>query len=111
MFFYAKSLTLHAFQPQKSARNRSILPSWIALAIGNISLRCSVSACSACSPSSNGLVKGTKSGKLIGRPSIPEGQRDAIRAAYARKEGGYRTLAKRFGVAVMTVRKCVEMLP
>jgi DNA invertase Pin-like site-specific DNA recombinase len=52
-------------------------------------------------------AKGTKSGKPIGRPSLPEGTRRAIREAYARKEGGYGTLAKRFGVAIMTVRKCL----
>jgi DNA invertase Pin-like site-specific DNA recombinase len=51
--------------------------------------------------------RGTRSGKAIGRPTIPPGTRDAICAAYARGEGGYRTLAKQFGVAVMTVRKCV----
>jgi DNA invertase Pin-like site-specific DNA recombinase len=52
-------------------------------------------------------AKGTKSGKPIGRPAIPPGTRQAIREAYARKEGGYRTIAKNFGVAVMTVRKCL----
>jgi len=53
-------------------------------------------------------AKGTKSGKAIGRPELPEAKREAIRLAYARKEGGYRTLAKRFGVAVMTVRKAAH---
>jgi DNA invertase Pin-like site-specific DNA recombinase len=52
--------------------------------------------------------KGTKSGKAIGRPELPEAIREAIRLAYERKEGGYRTLAKRFGVAVMTVRKATS---
>jgi DNA invertase Pin-like site-specific DNA recombinase len=52
--------------------------------------------------------KGTKSGKPIGRPELPEAIREAIRLAYERKEGGYRTLAKRFGVAVMTVRKATS---
>jgi DNA invertase Pin-like site-specific DNA recombinase len=53
-------------------------------------------------------AKGTKFGKAIGRPELPEAKREAIRLAYARKEGGYRTLAKRFGVAVMTVRKAAH---
>jgi DNA invertase Pin-like site-specific DNA recombinase len=52
-------------------------------------------------------AKGTKSGRAIGRPPLPEGQCQAIRAAYAKGDGGYRTIAKRFGVSVMTVRKCV----
>jgi len=56
-------------------------------------------------------AKGTRSGKAIGRPSIPPGTRDAIRVAYARGDGGYRTIAKNFGVAVMTVRKCLAALP
>jgi DNA invertase Pin-like site-specific DNA recombinase len=52
-------------------------------------------------------AKGTRSGKAIGRPAIKPGVRTAIREAYARGDGGYRTLAKQFGVAVMTVRKCL----
>jgi DNA invertase Pin-like site-specific DNA recombinase len=52
-------------------------------------------------------AKGTRSGKAIGRPQIKPGVRAAIREAYARGDGGYRTLAKQFGVAVMTVRKCL----
>ena len=52
-------------------------------------------------------AKGTKSGKAIGRPELPEAKRKAIRLAYERKQGSYRTLAKRFGVAVMTVQKAV----
>jgi DNA invertase Pin-like site-specific DNA recombinase len=51
--------------------------------------------------------KGTKSGKAIGRPPVKPGVRAAIREAYARGDGGYRTIAKQFGVAVMTVRKCL----
>jgi len=53
-------------------------------------------------------AKGTKSGKAIGRPELPEAKREAIRLAYERKEGSYRTLAKRFEVAVMTVRKAIH---
>jgi DNA invertase Pin-like site-specific DNA recombinase len=49
-------------------------------------------------------VKGTRSGKAIGRPGLSEGVRDAIKAAYVAKEGGYRTLAKRFGVSTEAVR-------
>jgi DNA invertase Pin-like site-specific DNA recombinase len=53
-------------------------------------------------------AKGTKSGKAIGRPELPEAKQKAIRLAYARKEGSYRALAKRFGVAVMTVQKAIN---
>ena len=52
-------------------------------------------------------ARGTRSGKAIGRPQIKPGVRTAIREAYARGDGGYRTIAKQFGVAVMTVRKCL----
>jgi DNA invertase Pin-like site-specific DNA recombinase len=51
--------------------------------------------------------KGTKSGKAIGRPELAQAKQEAIRLAYERKEGSYRALAKRFGVAVMTVQKAV----
>jgi DNA invertase Pin-like site-specific DNA recombinase len=51
--------------------------------------------------------KGTKSGKAIGRPELAQAKQEAIRLAYARKEGSYRALAKRFGVAIMTVQKAV----
>jgi DNA invertase Pin-like site-specific DNA recombinase len=53
-------------------------------------------------------AKGTKSGKPFGRPTTPPGTRTAIREAYARGDGSYRTIAKNFGVAVMTVRKCLS---
>jgi DNA invertase Pin-like site-specific DNA recombinase len=53
-------------------------------------------------------AKGTKSGRAIGRPPVKPGVRTAIREAYARGDGGYRTIAKQFGVAVMTVRKCIS---
>jgi DNA invertase Pin-like site-specific DNA recombinase len=49
-------------------------------------------------------IKGTKSGRPFGRPPIPPGTRAAIREAYKRGDGGYRTVAKQFGVAVETVR-------
>lgn len=52
--------------------------------------------------------RGTRSGKRIGRPTIPPAVADAIRVAYARGDGGYRTIAKKFGVAVMTVRKALN---
>jgi DNA invertase Pin-like site-specific DNA recombinase len=52
-------------------------------------------------------AKGTKSGRAIGRPPVKPGVRTAICEAYARGDGGYRTIAKQFGVAVMTVRKCL----
>jgi DNA invertase Pin-like site-specific DNA recombinase len=52
-------------------------------------------------------AKGTKSGRAIGRPQIKPAVAQAIREAYARGDGGYRTIARQFGVAVMTVRKCL----
>ena len=51
--------------------------------------------------------KGTKSGKPIGRPAIKPAIAHAVREAYARGDGGYRTIAKQLGVAVMTVRKSI----
>jgi DNA invertase Pin-like site-specific DNA recombinase len=56
-------------------------------------------------------AKGTKSGRAIGRPPVKPGVRTAIREAYARGDGGYRTIAKQFGVATMTVRKCIAAQP
>jgi DNA invertase Pin-like site-specific DNA recombinase len=50
-------------------------------------------------------VKGTKSGKPIGRPAIPDAMRQAIRNAYASDGVGMRTVAKRFNVSVETVRR------
>jgi DNA invertase Pin-like site-specific DNA recombinase len=51
--------------------------------------------------------KGTKSGKPIGRPEVKPAIREAICTAYAKRGGGLRPIAKQFGVAVMTVRKCL----
>jgi DNA invertase Pin-like site-specific DNA recombinase len=53
-------------------------------------------------------VQGTKSGKAIGRPSLPEGTRQAIRSAY--KAGGIslRGVAKKFGVSSETVRRVIS---
>lgn len=50
-------------------------------------------------------AKGTKSGKPIGRPAIPEAMRQAIRHAYAEDGVGMRTVAKRYNVSVETVRR------
>jgi DNA invertase Pin-like site-specific DNA recombinase len=52
-------------------------------------------------------VKGTRSGKAIGRPAIALRTRDAIRDAY--KAGGLslRTVARKHSVGVATVRRCL----
>ena len=52
-------------------------------------------------------AKGTKSGKPIGRPRIPERKRQQISEAY--KAGGIsmRALAERFGVSLGTVQACL----
>jgi DNA invertase Pin-like site-specific DNA recombinase len=52
-------------------------------------------------------VHGTKSGRAIGRPSVPEHTRNAIRAAYLAGGVGFRGLAKKFGVSHETVRRCL----
>jgi DNA invertase Pin-like site-specific DNA recombinase len=54
---------------------------------------------------SRARAKGTKSGKPIGRPALPEAMRHAIRDAYAVGGVGMRTVAKRFNVSVETVRR------
>ena len=54
---------------------------------------------------SRAKAKGTKSGKPIGRPALPEAMRHAIRVAYAVGGVGMRTVAKRFNVSVETVRR------
>jgi DNA invertase Pin-like site-specific DNA recombinase len=54
---------------------------------------------------SRAKAKGTKSGKPIGRPALPEAMRHAIRDAYAVGGVGMRTVAKRFNVSVETVRR------
>src|SRR5262249_9263676 len=51
-------------------------------------------------------LQGTKSGKAIGRPRLDPRTRSGIRAAYAAGEVGMRAVAKKFGVAVETVRRC-----
>jgi DNA invertase Pin-like site-specific DNA recombinase len=52
-------------------------------------------------------ANGTKSGKAIGRPRIPDKTRQAIRQAYAVGGVGMRGLARRFGVSLGTVRAAV----
>jgi DNA invertase Pin-like site-specific DNA recombinase len=49
-------------------------------------------------------LRGTKSGRPIGRPRVPEGTRKAIRAAYKAGGGGMRSLATRYGVSLGTVQ-------
>jgi DNA invertase Pin-like site-specific DNA recombinase len=53
-------------------------------------------------------VKGTKSGKPIGRPRIDSNIRSEIRAAYMGGGIGLRAVAERFGVGVESVRRCLE---
>jgi DNA invertase Pin-like site-specific DNA recombinase len=53
-------------------------------------------------------ANGTKSGKAIGRPAIPSGTRDAIRAAHA-AGGSLRAVGRQFGVSAMTVRRCLSI--
>ncbi len=52
-------------------------------------------------------AQGTKSGKAIGRPALPEGTRQAIRGAYKAGGIGLRGVAKKFGVSTETVRRCL----
>ena len=53
-------------------------------------------------------AKGTRSGKAIGRPRLPERKRDAIRAAYAAGGVSMRALAKEYCVSVGTVQACLR---
>jgi DNA invertase Pin-like site-specific DNA recombinase len=52
-------------------------------------------------------IKGTKSGKPIGRPRIPERTRQEIRLAYKAGGVGMRALAARHGVSLGTVQVCL----
>jgi len=49
-------------------------------------------------------LRGTKSGKPIGRPRVPEHTREAIQAAYQAGGIGMRALAKRYRVSLGTVQ-------
>jgi DNA invertase Pin-like site-specific DNA recombinase len=53
-------------------------------------------------------LRGTKSGRPIGRPRVPEGTRKAIREAYRAGGIGMRSLAKRYGVALGTVQSLLD---
>jgi DNA invertase Pin-like site-specific DNA recombinase len=53
-------------------------------------------------------AKGTKSGKAIGRPTIPPALRTAIRQTYKAGGIGLRGVAKQFGVGAETVRRCLS---
>src|SRR5262245_20446064 len=55
-------------------------------------------------------AKGTRSGRPIGRPSIAPHTRSAIRDAYQAGGVGLRGVARRFGVGVETVRRCLVEL-
>jgi DNA invertase Pin-like site-specific DNA recombinase len=51
-------------------------------------------------------AEGTKSGKPIGRPTIPQAKEDAIRAALSQPgRPGVRKIAERFGVDPSTVQR------
>jgi DNA invertase Pin-like site-specific DNA recombinase len=52
-------------------------------------------------------AKGTRSGRPIGRPRIPDNTRQKIRTAYAAGGVGMRTLAKQFDVSLGSVRACL----
>jgi DNA invertase Pin-like site-specific DNA recombinase len=51
-------------------------------------------------------AKGTKSGRPIGRPRIPERTLQQIRQEYAVGGTSYRRLAKKHGISVGTVQSC-----
>jgi DNA invertase Pin-like site-specific DNA recombinase len=53
-------------------------------------------------------AKGTKSGRPIGRPSIPLRKRQEIKSAYKTGGVGMRALAKRHGVSLGTVQACLR---
>jgi DNA invertase Pin-like site-specific DNA recombinase len=53
-------------------------------------------------------LKGTKSGRAIGRPRIKENVRVAIRNAYMAGNVGMRGLAKRFDVSLGTVQSALS---
>jgi DNA invertase Pin-like site-specific DNA recombinase len=53
-------------------------------------------------------AKGTRSGKPIGRPRVPERKRQQIRADYKAGGIGMRGLAKRHGVSLGTVQGCLD---
>jgi DNA invertase Pin-like site-specific DNA recombinase len=52
-------------------------------------------------------VSGTKSGKPIGRPPIPDHVRQGVRQAYKAGGVGMRGVAKQFGVSLGTVQACL----
>jgi DNA invertase Pin-like site-specific DNA recombinase len=52
-------------------------------------------------------AKGTKSGRPIGRPRIPDSKRQKIRDTYTAGGVGMRTLAKQFGISLGSVRACL----
>jgi hypothetical protein len=52
-------------------------------------------------------VKGTKSGKAIGRPAIIPAIRTAIRNTYMNGGIGMRAAGEQFGVSAETVRRCM----
>jgi DNA invertase Pin-like site-specific DNA recombinase len=53
-------------------------------------------------------ANGTRSGKPIGRPPVPEAKRQKIREAYKAGEGSMRELAARFGVSLSVVQQSLE---
>jgi DNA invertase Pin-like site-specific DNA recombinase len=53
-------------------------------------------------------LRGTKSGRPIGRPRVPEHTRKAIQTAYKAGGVGMRSLAKRYGVSLGTVQSLLD---
>jgi DNA invertase Pin-like site-specific DNA recombinase len=53
-------------------------------------------------------ANGTKSGRPIGRPGVPDQKRREIRAAYRAGGIGMRGVAKQFGVSFGTVQACLS---
>jgi DNA invertase Pin-like site-specific DNA recombinase len=53
-------------------------------------------------------IKGTKSGKAIGRPSVAPAIRAAICQAYRTGGVGMRSIGKQFNVSVATVQRCLS---
>jgi DNA invertase Pin-like site-specific DNA recombinase len=53
-------------------------------------------------------AKGTRSGRPIGRPRVPERTRLELRKAYKKGGVGMRALAKQHGISVGTVQACLR---
>lgn len=56
----------------------------------------------------SGMARAKAQGKHLGRPSLPEGTRQAIRSTYNAGGIGLRGVAKKFGVSSETVRRAIR---